>query len=395
MRAPRPSLPGIKTENHMPAPNAPVSEPPPPLTLPSTLSASKNRQIKDLAACITRYKLLYPTFVQQKRANAARRLAQTLDATGVALLDRMSFLCLTYLAAKPPGVRKDTGKAKWNSVVDFTDQLKAHSNYFDVNLLAGDFRAGEQGVNYWLERLDPANNALDQWKDFVSWARKNEKKEFQGDSAERSNLEYLNEADRERYRVHVVNGLVCYAADGSQLDTSSGAGSYSQVRGVYIYVCSARTRNIYTFNSVEAQLHHSSFLKGEPVLGAGDWRVIQGKVQYVNALSGHYRPSFQQMRTFAQACQVFWNPRTVVSPWFDRKHDATLMQNLARLGERAPVLKTNDQMLQSADFPKLDPPAFRHDAKPPLERFLAPNEGGRASVASVDTGYNGPPLRKN
>jgi hypothetical protein len=357
--------PDLKKKTSTPDLHRPVVLAPRPLELPATLTTSKNRLINDLAACIHKYNFLFRTFDVQKRASAANGVAHTLDATGVALLDRMSLLCLTYLAAKPPGGRKETGKKKWDSIVAFTDQLQAHANYFNIKLLAGDFSGRPEGgtsdqVNYWLERLDPDNNAVNQWEQFVFWLGREHKNAFVGDSADNAEgLEYLNEVDRERYRVTAINGRVCYEG-GEPLDTSGGSASYSEAKGVYIYVCSARTKKVYTFNSVLKQMHHSSFLRGEPVLGAGCWQVIQGEVRYVDGQSGHYKPSFEQIRTFAQACQPFWNPRTIVMPWFDRKHDATLMRNLIQLGNHAPVLRASP----SLDVPFTKTPEFRHTVKP-------------------------------
>ena len=351
----------------MPAPNPPVAEPKP-LALSATLSASRNQLVKDLAACIARYNLLFRAFALQKRANAGNTSGHTLDATGVALLDRMSLLSLTYLAAKPPGARKARGQSKWYDMAAFMRHIQVHAKYLNIKLLDGDFSgnhiraAKPDGVNYWLERLDPQNNPLNQWDEFVVWAQRHDKTEFTGDSSDdRPILEYLDEADRERYRVDAVNGRVCYESR-EWLDTSGGNASFSQAKGVYIYVCSARTRNIYSFNSVLHQMHHSSFLQGEPVLAAGDWQVIDGEVLYVDGQSGHYKPSFDQLRTFAQACQAFWSPRTVIRPWFDRPHDATLMRNFIRLGRDAPLLKPGDQLLQSPVASTLTP-RFRHVLK--------------------------------
>jgi hypothetical protein len=175
---------------------------------------------------------------------------------------------------------------------------------------------------------------------------------------------YLNEMERERYRVEVARGAVRYVGEEQPLDTSGGKGDLNQGNGIYIYVCSARTRNIYTFNARSGVMHHSSFLKGEPVLAAGNWQVTYGQVTYVDGLSGHYKPSFENLRIFARACQAFWNPRTVVRPWFEKEKQNhwMLMRNMILLGEQAPLLRADDPLRNALrNVVPTEKPAFRHD----------------------------------
>jgi hypothetical protein len=46
---------------------------------------------------------------------------------------------------------------------------------------------------------------------------------------------------------------------------------------------------------VKGLFHHSSFLGGAPVLGAGEWQVRTGLLRLITAKSGHYQP---EMRHF-------------------------------------------------------------------------------------------------
>ena len=67
------------------------------------------------------------------------------------------------------------------------------------------------------------------------------------------------------------------------------------------------------------KFHHSSFLAGEAVVGAGEWIVREGKLLQISANSGHYRPSMDHFhrsvlhlsRAFhKETCVLLWNTRT-------------------------------------------------------------------------------------
>lgn len=52
--------------------------------------------------------------------------------------------------------------------------------------------------------------------------------------------------------------------------------------------------------STQERFHHSSFLAGEEVAGAGEMQVRDGQVELVSDTSGHYRPGSQQMMQTVQ-----------------------------------------------------------------------------------------------
>jgi len=310
---------------------------PVPFRLTPRLLLSKNAVLLDLVKYLRRYNLLLPAFLTQRRANPL----QPLDANGVELLDRISMLVLIHLAAKSPALRRFNGREKWNDVVDLTEQLKAHARYFNIKLLDGNFHHyGDdvEDLNFWLERLDPEHNAGNQGDTFYAWAKRSRPGSFKGGSD--PTLRYLDEMQREAFRVHAEGGRVLYN-DATVLDTKNGSASLSGRKGIYIYVCSALTRQIYTFDSQLHVMHHSSFLKGQAVLAAGTWLVEQGEVMEVDGESGHYKPTTANLRTFATVCSRFWSRRTVVRPAFDRA-DRVLMSNFILLGDAAPLLKATE-----------------------------------------------------
>jgi hypothetical protein len=308
---------------------------PPPLELTPLLQQSKIQVLKELAALVHRYNFLFRTFVLQKSLNPD----YTLDGTGVSQLDKMSLLVLAYLVAKPQAARSAKGHKRWDDIVAFKGQLEAHARYFNIKLLHGDMaRSGDEDddtANYWFERLDPANNGLDQLDEFLAWMKTKQKEVFKG-SGDTPDLHYLSDLERARYRVEAHANRV-YDAAGEQLNTQGARATYGDTQDAHIYVCCAMTRKVYSFASAFGEMHHSSMLKGKPVLAAGAWKVCNGEVLFVDGLSGHYRPTADNLRTFARTCQEFWSPRTLIQPWPDRD-DAVSMKNFILLGDAAPVV---------------------------------------------------------
>jgi hypothetical protein len=98
-------------------------------------------------------------------------------------------------------------------------------------------------------------------------------------------VKYLDQASRGDYRI---------TADGAQLrwrgktfDTQDLETVFSGV-GWACWVMSPE-KVIYTNSHVVGRWHHSSFLSGCPVLGAGEWMVTGGRVRYITGKTGHYK----------------------------------------------------------------------------------------------------------
>ncbi len=101
-------------------------------------------------------------------------------------------------------------------------------------------------------------------------------------------VDYLDEHRRRDHQLHVRDGSL-YDNDGRPFDTSSG-GSVHSGGGRAIFVMDEHG-NIYASNHhAPGRFHHSSFLAGQPVAGAGELRVIDGKLEVLSDQSGHYRP---------------------------------------------------------------------------------------------------------
>ena len=101
-------------------------------------------------------------------------------------------------------------------------------------------------------------------------------------------VEYLNDAARIKYRVELIGGLL--VQDEKPFDTGLMRTVFSG-QGWAIYVESPATGYFYSASHVKGLFHHSSFLAGAPVRGAGEWRVRGGLPLLITAKSGHYQPS--------------------------------------------------------------------------------------------------------
>jgi len=120
-------------------------------------------------------------------------------------------------------------------------------------------------------------------------------------------VRYLNEEERNRYKITIKNGRI-YDANDQLVDTSNASVRPGKTPERAIFVMD-KHGNIYlsTF-SKKGVFHHSSFLAGQPVAAAGDIRIENGKVTDVSRTSGHYQPTSNQLRQFTQQLEKLGVP---------------------------------------------------------------------------------------
>jgi uncharacterized Zn-binding protein involved in type VI secretion len=99
---------------------------------------------------------------------------------------------------------------------------------------------------------------------------------------------YLNETRRAEYLLSVKDGKL-YNAKGELYDTR-GRETFFSGRGRAIYVMD-ENGNLYAGDQKVFEFHHSSFLAGKPVAGAGEIEVHKGEIKFMNRRSGHYEPT--------------------------------------------------------------------------------------------------------
>ncbi|KAF9923986.1 hypothetical protein FBU30_005972 [Linnemannia zychae] len=167
---------------------------------------------------------------------------------------------------------------------------------------------------YWLKQ-DTSQN-------FFYWLDKGEGKDVDIKEKPRAQLDeqhvhYLQEHEREKYAVEIVDGRLYYKQSGQLVHTlpeSVKAGDEVDVSQIlpdsnenddektrlekkrirnkakFIYVTDPKGV-LYIARKVKGQFHHSSFLGGGTVCAAGGIIVNQGSLIKINPKSGHYRPA--------------------------------------------------------------------------------------------------------
>jgi len=78
--------------------------------------------------------------------------------------------------------------------------------------------------------------------------------------------------------------------------TTSTAAVRPSKPGIAIWVQGPSGRFYSSNESKQGKFHHSSFLAGRNVKAAGDWRIEQGRLKSISAMSGHYCPTLESLR---------------------------------------------------------------------------------------------------
>jgi hypothetical protein len=107
-------------------------------------------------------------------------------------------------------------------------------------------------------------------------------------------VHYMTPEEREAHRLFVdADGNLRSARDGSLYDTSTGSTHWSG-EGRAIFVMDGSGNLYATLDQDPGRIHHSSLLGGEPVVGAGEIEVRDGKLVAMTDQSGHYTPAAEQ-----------------------------------------------------------------------------------------------------
>jgi hypothetical protein len=106
------------------------------------------------------------------------------------------------------------------------------------------------------------------------------------------------------------------------LDTSSMV-SHQSGPGYAIYVMSAEG-HIHLGSHVVGLYHHSSLLGGEPVAGAGEIIVTQGKLNFVSNKSGHFVPEAVHFNQVLRVLEKMQQHQCTVKYWYEEpNYDGT------------------------------------------------------------------------
>jgi hypothetical protein len=105
---------------------------------------------------------------------------------------------------------------------------------------------------------------------------------------EESVLDYCDVTRRRQYMVTVRDGRLVWVCDGAHWD--AGERVHTGTCDKWIFVM-ALDGTLYVNRKVKGRFHHSCFLAGGRVLAAGRLIVLDGRVEFLAAQSGHYKPN--------------------------------------------------------------------------------------------------------
>lgn len=105
-----------------------------------------------------------------------------------------------------------------------------------------------------------------------------------------SHVRYLTVEERHEFELYAGNGLL-YDARDQLYDTTDAQTLWTPRGGRAIFVMDELGVIYSSPHHILGKFHHSSFLAGNPVAGAGEISVQHGRVQLVSDQSSHYRPA--------------------------------------------------------------------------------------------------------
>lgn len=101
-------------------------------------------------------------------------------------------------------------------------------------------------------------------------------------------VRYLTPEERQSFQLFIREGKL-YDVHGNLFDTTSSATHFNDGRAIFVM---DENGALYAskFHG-PGEFHHSSFLSGAPVAGAGEIQVTNGELRFLTDSSGHYRPA--------------------------------------------------------------------------------------------------------
>ncbi|MFO8091407.1 MAG: hypothetical protein R6U13_16325 [Desulfatiglandaceae bacterium] len=108
-------------------------------------------------------------------------------------------------------------------------------------------------------------------------------------------VKYFNSMERENYRIKIKDGKM-YDAEGNLFDTTDSQANVSTGKNRAIFIMDDEGKFYYYRHPANDVIHHSSLNFGKPVAFAGEIKVIEGKLKYMNNWSGHYKPGVWFMK---------------------------------------------------------------------------------------------------
>ncbi len=161
-------------------------------------------------------------------------------------------------------------------------------------------------IGYVLEYADPQHRAatnelktlFEEWKSdkedisFWDWLEKHAK------GQDLNRVDYLDDKERAAREVISVGGQLRWAQSNEEVHTEKNE-TTKNGQGWAAFVISPDDK-LYVASHLPEKFHHSSFLSGAPVKGAGELVICKGQMRVFTPKSGHYKPPLSH--TWAMAC---------------------------------------------------------------------------------------------
>lgn len=101
-------------------------------------------------------------------------------------------------------------------------------------------------------------------------------------------VRYLTPEERQSFQLSIHDGKL-YDATGALFDTTTATTHFNGGRAIFVM---DENGALYASEyHAPGEFHHSSFLSGAPVAGAGEFEVVNGELRFITDASGHYRPA--------------------------------------------------------------------------------------------------------
>ncbi len=148
-----------------------------------------------------------------------------------------------------------------------------------------------------------------------------------------NDVDYLKRSDREQYLITVKDKLYrgrqlfdtkktndAVKASGQKPARFGGGGSLPEIwkGSTCIWICTSNAQDraiFYSHVCVAQKFHHSTFIGGASVIGAGEWVVKDGVLLSVSGNSGHYRPEMRILYNSVLHMTKAVNAETTVLLW--------------------------------------------------------------------------------
>jgi hypothetical protein len=181
-------------------------------------------------------------------------------------------------APKPKGKYKLQSISQWYLQQDLDAKV---NTAFAANQLDTD-----------LKKHGPGIDKAKYLKEKYGWTLKDYERYYV--NKEEHRVRYMGAKQRREYRVRISKGVLTEGESGAPMDTA-GMSSKFAGPGYGIFVLSPRGR-LYVGQHKIGVIHHSSFLAGKDVAGAGEIKIVDGRVEGITNKSGHYQPHYDHLR---------------------------------------------------------------------------------------------------